>query len=50
MSNEPKEMLDMTTEEAMEFMFPVEVIDELKKTANPENAKVSEPDETDCED
>ncbi len=29
-----KKQLDMTTEEAMNFLFPKEVVDELKQVAN----------------
>lgn len=40
---EEKKPLDMTTEEAVRFLFPDEVVSELKKVANPEPAKLSEP-------
>ena len=30
-----KKPLDMTTEEAMKFLFPPEVVKELKQVANP---------------
>lgn len=39
---EEKKPLDMTTEEAMQFLFPEPVVNELKRVANPE-PEASEP-------
>ncbi len=41
--------LDMTSEEAVNFLFPQAAIDELKKVANPDKHKVST-DEVECDD
>jgi len=51
-NDEQKKPLDMTTEEAMEFLFPPEVVKELKEVANPPK-KVPNPSEnngSDCPD
>ena len=39
---EEKKPLDMTTEEAMHFLFPKKVVSELKRVANPEPAELAE--------
>lgn len=51
--NEPEkntkpQPLDLTSDEAAEFLFGKEVVDELKKVANPIKQRVSDSDE-DCE-
>ena len=45
---EEKKPLDMTTEEAIHFLFPKEVVDELKQVANPIKTDESEANESDC--
>ena len=37
-----KRPLDMTTEEAIDYLFPKEVVTELKRVANREPAKLAE--------
>ena len=48
--NELKDLepLDMTSDEAIKFLFPNEAIDQMKKVANPEKPKVRL-DENDCD-
>ena len=41
--------LDMTSDEAVKFLFPKEAIDELKKVANPDKQRASDQDEK-CDD
>ncbi len=40
--NEPKDLepLDMTSDEAIKFLFSDEAIDAMKKVANPDKSKV----------
>ena len=48
---EEKKPLDMTTDEAIEFLFPKEAIDELKRVANPANIMADEAlSDSDCND
>ncbi len=50
--DEPKKPLDMTTDEAMDFLFGPEVVKELKEVANPPK-KATTPSEnngSDCPD
>ncbi len=46
-TKEQKKPLDMTTEEAMEYLFPKEVVKELKNVANPEIQEQNQPDSSD---
>ena len=48
---EQKTPLDMTSDEAMQFLFSDEVVTELKKVANPEpkRPEVTEKKEDDCD-
>jgi hypothetical protein len=41
--------LDMTSDEAVNFLFPKEAVEEMKKLANPDTQRVSEQDEN-CDD
>ncbi|CAN5456186.1 hypothetical protein BH10ACI1_BH10ACI1_13190 [soil metagenome] len=42
--------LDMTTDEAMNFLFPKQVVDELKQVANKsqKNGKLNKENDLDC--
>ena len=41
--------LDMTSDEAVSFLFPKDAIEEMKKVANPDKHKASDQDD-DCDD
>ena len=51
-NNESVKPLDMTTDEAINFLFPKEVVDELKNVACPErkDAKANENGDSECDD
>ena len=41
---EEKKLLDLTTEEAMDFLFPTEVVDQLKHVAHEKDKQEVKPD------
>ena len=49
---EPKNLLDMTTEEAADFLFPKKAVEKLKDVANPErhDVKANENGDSGCDD
>ncbi len=48
--DEQKKPLDMTTEEAMNFLFPKEVVEKLKKVAKESQKKPNPNDDNDLDD